>query len=215
MKKYLLLIGLLILFSSGCGGSDNDNDSGDNEDPQVALDSEFSDIESYEPSDFTLSNGVIYWEVTVNVTNLSEEPTLEPKYRFSEADYASLSEAQKSDLSAAFSNTGFKRYGCEPEHCPVYVLALQAEGDVRIVDSGAELAEFFGPIDTEAELHVYLWAHNYNPQRFEEAPGGYRAIVERLTCQAVITDLLFVDHDGAITLVQELEREDKEPPMCP
>src|SRR5690606_37719233 len=74
-----------------------------------------------------------------------------------------------------------------------------------------ELANFFGEIDTEAELAYWLWSEDYIPLDYQAEDSGFEVTVETsIVCPQRARLRVFVDANGVITPVENLPPESVE-----
>ncbi|WP_300426627.1 hypothetical protein [uncultured Thalassolituus sp.] len=199
--SFLLLLSLIV---SGCGGDKSDGS---------LPDMEFGGKSNYVLSDFDLNNEVRYWEIRMGPLPQSEWRDeigylyeYDVLYQFDETGLASLSEQEVQNLNDVDSQYGFSSE-CLPDYCPIYGVSVQG-GSVVVIASDQELLDFFGTINTHAELDVWLWAKSYQARYYQEVEGGYMVVVawDNL-CGTSGEDLIFVDHNGVITKQREISRE--------
>lgn len=201
-KLYLLL--LLSLIVSSCGG-DESNGS--------LPDKDFGGKSNYVLSDFDPNDEIKYWEIRRGPLPQSEWRDeigylyeYDVLYQFDETRLESLSDAEVQNLNDADSQYGFSSQ-CLPDYCPIYGVSVQ-RSSVVIIASDQELLDFFGTINTLAELDIWLWANSYQARHYQEVESGYLVVVawDNL-CGTSGEDLIFVDHNGVITKQREISRE--------
>lgn len=196
---------LIAGFIAACG-----SDSGD---PDLAFTgSSAPPLSDTNADGFNLAAPVDYWETRGrNPDSASGLQPSERIFRYDADRYASLSEAQISDLAAADSQTGF-RYGCIPASCAIYAVAVTGDTTL-IINSTPLLLAFIGTIDTAAELTLWLWAADYELRQYRRTAGGYEAfVVQDNACGRVRTAIVFVDTNGVITELESVVREDRNAP---
>ncbi|MEM8594501.1 MAG: hypothetical protein AAGF06_06775, partial [Pseudomonadota bacterium] len=163
---------------------------------------------AYALNDFNLSVPSSYWETRLFDT---QENAHSVERRFGVQEYTQLSGHQQSLLALKTSSAGFA-VKCRPAECPVYGVSIH-NSDVMLLTNKAELKEFLGDIDTEAEAFVWLsYAQDYQqrmtPMTFEKTSDGYLVELNWDTeCQLKGKDLVKVTHDGRIEKVREISRE--------
>ncbi|MGH1471388.1 MAG: hypothetical protein ACRBCS_09355 [Cellvibrionaceae bacterium] len=192
----LKIFGIIISF---CGLTACLSDNSDSE-LIVVLNESFYHLDEYELADFTLSEDFEYWEVrkgeTVDGNFIIESEEI--LYVYDDNAFANLSNQQVTDLDATFSANGF-RASCEPDYCPFYGVAVMGN-TTALIDSKSELLDFFEDIDTEAELHLWLWANDYKALSYELVPSGYLAVVRWSNgCDRRGEKIVYVDFDGDIS----------------
>lgn len=167
----------------------------------------------YSAEDFDLAQPVDYWEIRLGAIPGLGSDEFERLMTFDASSYEALDDTQKSILEeTTVLDTGFGAQ-CRPLYCPVYAVSLTGF-DATVIDSDALLLEFFGDIDTEAELLVYLtYAQNYKeqvrPLAFEANAEGYRVHVAwDSLCLVRGEDLIQVSPDGTIERLEELSLEE-------
>lgn len=126
----------------------------------------------------------------------------------SELDPTTLTALQSSTPNSGFSN------GCLPAHCYTFILAVDAGGAVRVINTRAGLMGFLGLIDSleEAALIVasynMYWSFDNLETGVREAEAGWEFLVLQLVrdCTPVQTDRVHVvvQSSGAL---RELGRE--------
>ncbi len=185
-----------LLLLTACGASSDDDQE---------LEHQFSD--NYSISDFSLSADTDYWEIRTAIPETPEDYST--NRQVDEAAFISLSPVQTDVLNATFSESGFKT-GC-PNTCFNYVVSL-SDDYATVISSYDELKAFFGNIDTDAELYIWLSESDYSlvvePQSWEATATGYRAIITwDSLCAHRGTDLVDVTADGTITMVKRFEEK--------
>ena len=197
---------ILIALLTGCDSNDRSNSG--NTLPSIA----FSD--DYQLSSFTLSDDYAYWEIRRGKLSEGEIQGYRVLEQFDEDSFNSLDETQTEIISNTSSLSGFAGF-CRPSFCPVYAVAINGYS-VTVIDSGYDLTEFFGEIDTEAELKVRLdyaqdYAQRTTPTFYEEVDDGYMVLMSWDTlCQLRGEDLIKVYRDGTIEKIREISRENYE-----
>ena len=195
-----LLISALVLAGTltSCGGDD-----------AVVLENEFQ--LAYQLSEFNLSKTYRYWEIRRGSVEFEESDEYEVIVQFDATAYNGLVDDIKSVLSDAQSQNGFFAQ-CLPSYCPIYGAAISDQNDVELIDSNTLLKAFFGDIDTEAELFIWVKYSRlsfYNePLSYEAYEQGYKVVVEWDTlCQRKGSSLIYVDQNGDITELKQLTEE--------
>ena len=169
---------------------------------------------NYEIDDYTLSIESQYWEIRIGFPEYDEYPhevSSEAEYEVIKSvdaeTYSTLSTIQLDVLQATTSEHGFY-WTCLPEACPVYAVSM--DGDyATLIDSDEELLDFFGEIDTEAELYDCLDYSDYktfvSPVSWETDGENYIAIVDWSNgCGLQGTDLIHVSRKGEINKIRTL-----------
>ncbi|MFT2090047.1 hypothetical protein [Paraglaciecola sp. 2405UD69-4] len=192
MKNYLLS-SIIMLLCMAC------NDSTD------LPKQEFAD--EYQLADFKLSDAYIYWEIRRGNLYSQEDQADEVLTQFDAEIYTDLSTEQVALLDTADTNNGYDAQ-CLPEYCPIYGVALLNDSSF-VIESMTDLVDFFGDIDTEAELY-HLLAIDYSvPETFEENDEGYRVVIAwNNLCGLKGTNLIQVYPDGSQELIKELTTEE-------
>ncbi|MGI1678787.1 MAG: hypothetical protein K6L75_08655 [Cellvibrionaceae bacterium] len=190
------IVGILMILCglTACLSEDSDSEL------IVVLNESFYNLDEYELADFNLSDDFDYWEVRkgeVRDGNFIVEPE-EILYVYDDDAFAGLSNQQVADLDATVSRNGFIAF-CQPDYCPIYGVTVIGNG-TALIDSKSELLDFFEDIDTEAELHLWLWANDYTALSYELAPSGYLAVVRWSNgCDRRGEKIVYVDFDGDIS----------------
>lgn len=192
MKQLLYIFPLFLLFSC--------NTTNSNSLPilntEIPLANSFQAKDEYSLSDFTLNNNYSYWEIRMNYPNSGETNT--PLQSYQEDENKKLTQAQQSRLKDVKSNAGFLDL-CYPEKCPVYGVSLVDNTTIMLTTDDSLLA-FFGLIDTEAELNIWLWANNYEGLSYQKVGNGYQVVANwNNLCGTRGKDLVYVDENGKIT----------------
>jgi hypothetical protein len=112
----------------------------------------------------------------------------------SELDPATLTALQNSTPNSGFSN------GCLPAHCYTFILAVDAGGTVRVINTRDALIEFLGLIDTMEEAALIVTSYNMywsldNPDTgVREVGVGWEFLALELVkaCTPVQTDRVHV-----------------------
>jgi len=165
----------------------------------------FMNRTDYVLSDFSLSGNYVYWEIRRG--SLSSEEKDETLYSYDSETYSTLDETNLNNLSQADSEYGFAAQ-CLPGYCPVYGVTI-LDGNTNTLTSKSELLEFFGKVDTEAELNLWLWANDYYVDLFSKDESGYYVIVSwDSLCGRRGKDLVFVDENGVITEQRTISTEE-------
>lgn len=196
MKKLFLGGLFLMMLGSGCSIFQSDEDS---------LPNKFHDQSAYNFSDFQLNGDYTYWEVRRNgVPDTTKHKTI---LSYNRSIYQSLSSKQHQKIKAVTTQRGFVQL-CIPGGCSGYAVALKGD-TVELIDSDKELLTFFGKIDTEAELHTWLWAKFYSEViSYKKEKSGYQAIVKKDNyCGEIKKKLILVNQDGSITDLQTISTE--------
>ena len=201
MRLTIGLCSLIVVLGTGCS-SDGSNRSEDS-----LPSTPFS--ETYELEDLNPAGEVEYWEVRQGPHVGEDLSQFNVRERYGNRD--SLDDAQRELLQSSTSQTGFA-VGCLPGHCPIYAAAITGY-DVRTLDSQESLAEFFGGIDTEAELFIYLsyissYALSTHPLTYEKVDEGFLVVLQwDSLCLNRGRDLVKVYPDGTVEKIHELDRE--------
>jgi len=162
---------------------------------------------SYQLSDFNLNDSYNYWEVRRGNMQHQAEEADEVMVRFNDEIHASLTTEQRELLANADTNNGYDAQ-CLPSYCPIYGVALLNDNAV-VIESKSDLLEFFGDIDTEAELAHLLSIGYSTPKFFQKNDLGYKAILGwDSLCGQRGENLIQVDFDGTITIIKELSTEE-------
>ncbi|WP_024460057.1 hypothetical protein [Marinimicrobium sp. LS-A18] len=166
----------------------------------------------YSAEDFDLAQPVDYWEIRLGAIPGLGSDEFERLMTFDASTHEALNDTQKAILEeTTVLDTGFGAQ-CRPLYCPVYAVSLTGF-DATVIDSDALLLEFFGDIDTEAELFVYL-THTPNlsvltPLAFEANDEGYIVHVAwDSQCLVRGENLIQVSPDGTIETLEELSQEE-------
>ncbi|HLR25526.1 MAG TPA: hypothetical protein VK112_06635 [Fodinibius sp.] len=196
MRKLFLAAIILVMLTGGCSLFESD---------ELTLPHEFRDQSAYHLSDFHLNGQYTYWEVRRN--GIPDTTTHETIRSYDNSIYESLSSGQRQKIKAATTQRGFVQL-CIPGGCSGYGVALHGD-TVELIDSDKKLLTFFGPIDTEAELHLWLWAKFYSAFiSYKKETSGYQAIVkEDNYCGEIKKKLILVNQDGAITDLKTISTE--------
>ncbi len=209
-RTSVFAISLLLV---ACSGDDGPSDRpGDVERETFSLpETAFSG--EYSSGDFSLAESVDYWEVRRGPMSISDDDEFERVLSFDPSTYKALDDTQKAIIQETrVQSSGFGAQ-CQPLYCPLYAVSLSGY-DAMAIDSDPQLMAFFGGIDTEAELFVYLtYAQNYKeqvtPLAFEANAEGYRVHVAwDSLCLVGGEDLIQVSPDGTIEKLEELSREE-------
>lgn len=117
-----------------------------------------------------------------------------------------LNAATLAALESAVPASGFFN-GCLPAHCYTFILAVDAGGTVRVINSQAALVEFLAPITSLAEAALIVHSHNTFWSVGAESTGvrevgdGWEFLVLQLVrdCTPVQTDRvhILVRRDGS------------------
>lgn len=192
MKQYLALT-ILSLLCLGCSDSDDL--------PKQAF------ADEYQLVDFNLSDSYIYWEKRRGNLYGQEGQADEVLIQYDAEIYTDLSTEQIALLDMADTNNGYDAQ-CLPDYCPLYGVAL-LQDSIFVIESMTDLVDFFGDIDTEAELY-HLLAVDYSvPETFEENDEGYRVVIAwNNLCGLKGTNLIQVYPDGTQALIKELTTEE-------
>lgn len=192
MKQYLALT-ILSLLCLGCSDSDDL--------PKQAF------ADEYQLVDFNLSDSYIYWEKRRGNLYGQEGQADEVLIQYDAEIYTDLSTEQIALLDMADTNNGYDAQ-CLPDYCPLYGVAL-LQDSIFVIESMTDLVDFFGDIDTEAELY-HLLAVDYSvPETFEENDEGYRVVIAwNNLCGLKGTNLIQVYPDGTQVLIKELTTEE-------
>lgn len=199
---------LLTIFIVGC---DNEKNSTENEFDTLPTET-YEEVS--ELSGFNLSRDYIYWEVRRSyfTYHYSSENEGEYEYgedvlhQYDEAAYNNLTPLQLEMLEGVNSVNGFDD-DCPPDYCPIFGVALLSNEPV-VIASEQSLLEFFGDIDTPAELSRWVWANDYSLKFYEETNYGYRVVADwDNDCGERGQDLIKVFKDGSIEKVEELSIE--------
>jgi hypothetical protein len=116
-----------------------------------------------------------------------------------------LSAATLAALQSAAPPSGFFN-GCLPGHCYTFILAVDADGAVRVVNTRSTLEQFLGPITSVAEAALIVQSYNTfwdlrnTATGVREVGDGWEFLVLQLVrdCAPVQTDVvhILVRHDG-------------------
>ncbi len=192
------------LFLVACGGSSDEDTSLEHDYPEMNSGSYAS---NYSMTDFSISTASDYWEIR---TGLPSEPEEYSLVRVVDEDtLTALSDVQRDVLNSTASGSGFK-IDCQIS-CFNYLVSVK-DDYATVISTYDELKAFFGSIDTEAELYVWLSESDYSlevePRSWEATATGFKAIIEWDThCAHSGTDLVDVSSDGTITLLERLEEK--------
>jgi hypothetical protein len=191
----------LVFFALLISGCDDDKERSKN-----LPSNEFGVISEYSVSDFSLNENYEYWEIRRGNTGSEPSTPDEVLMSFDEDALVTLSEAQRLNLENADSDIGFSAQ-CLPGYCPIYGVTI-FEDSTTLLTSKGELSDFWGEIDTIAELHVWLWANDYGSKYYEIVDSGYMVVVSwDSLCGTRGEDLIFVDYSGNITKQEEISTE--------
>lgn len=201
---------VMLIFVVACGGS---SDGKDKEDDLPELANTFEAIPEYSFDDFQLDSDVLYWEIRAGDQDPQAGGTTEAAWRYDAERYQALTEEQRTQLDATESSGRLQDW-CQTEYCVNYGAAITEDG-VEVLHDEPDLLAFFGQIDSEAKLNLWLWANEYSGVTFEAEDAGYTAIALRSDpmCVEDVYYRLFVDTNGVITEVEEVLR--RKPDLCP
>ncbi|MEP0354732.1 MAG: hypothetical protein ABJH06_05570 [Paraglaciecola sp.] len=163
--------------------------------------------DEYQLADFNLSDSYIYWEKRRGNLYGQEEQADEVLIQFDAEIYTDLSTEQVALLDTADTNNGYDAQ-CLPEYCPIYGVALLNDSSF-VIESMTDLVDFFGDIDTEAELYHLVSVDSSVAKSYEKNEDGYRVVVEwNNLCGLKGTNLIQVFTDGSQELIKELTTEE-------
>ncbi|MEP1384373.1 MAG: hypothetical protein ABJK64_11375 [Paraglaciecola sp.] len=192
MKLYLTLT-ILSLLCLSCSDSEDL--------PKQAF------ADEYQLADFNLSDSYIYWEKRRGNLYGQDEQADEVLIQFDAEIYTDLSTEQVALLDTADTNNGYDAQ-CLPEYCPIYGVALLNDSSF-VIESMTDLVDFFGDIDTEAELYHLVSVDSSVAKSYEKNEDGYRVVVEwNNLCGLKGTNLIQVFTDGSQELIKELTTEE-------
>ena len=185
----------------------------DKHDTTIEFDgTDFNNIAGYRSNDFSLSQDVTYWDIRLYYGDdewSSEADETRVIFAYDDDSYSSLTEIEKALLEGdeALSDSGFSGQ-CAPGYCPVYIAGI-ADEELFLIVSDAELLSFFNDsIDTEAELHIWLWQEGLDALKYRSVAGGYEVLADYDNlCGTVTTLVLFVDFNGVMTVEEQLVTE--------
>jgi hypothetical protein len=167
----------------------------------MTLSYEFKDLSAYKLSDFHLNGDYTFWEV--RLVGLSD--TVKTLFSYDSTAYQNLSPDQQKKIKETSSARGWGR--CFPGGCYAYGIAVKGDS-VKRIPGDLSLLSFFGPIDTEAELHFYLWRKPYYGKliSYKKIKSGYHVLVIKTnSCfNKYDKDLISVHRDGKITILKTL-----------
>jgi hypothetical protein len=167
--------------------------------------------ENYLLSDFHLCDEYNYWEIRRGALPQQDVTDDEVIAKYDDISFNNLDSTQVQIVTDAVSQGGFA-VQCLPSFCPIYAVALR-DYNVTIIDSRSGLIDFFGEIDTEAELSVLLnYDQSYQlrtqPELYEQTADGFLVVLKWDTlCQLRGKDLVKVYKDGEIKKIREISRE--------
>lgn len=202
MKCSTVAMAFALMITTGCGSSS------DKSVPTLAL--TFRSPSHYSLDDFALGEDVLYWELRTRQGSNPPSPTA---WTYDPPSREALSEEQKALLESTDSNFGLQP-GCQIDDCVLFGAAVTQEG-IQVLSSNAELLAFFAPINSEAKLHLWLWANDYQGHTYEAVESGYNAVVH-VADPLCIEDhyyQVFVDTNGVITETEMLMT--RTPEVCP
>jgi hypothetical protein len=131
--------------------------------------------------------------------------TVKTLFSYDSSAYRNLSTDQHKKIKAAASKRGWQR--CFPGGCYAYGIAVKG-GSVRRIPRDLKLLIFFGSIDTEAELHFYLWTKPFYTKliSYKKVKSGYHVLVIKTnSCfNKYDKDLISVHKNGKITILKTL-----------
>ena len=195
MKRIIFVLISIVLH--GCGG-----------DEVMQLEHNFA--ETYQLSDFNLPENYDYWEIRQTWPSLEEEEPYDVITQYDENAYNNLDATQKQLLEDVTSQNGFAAY-CFPGYCPYYAVAIEGY-NVTIVETRSQLLDFFGAIDTEAELAVFMdYDQSYRPitepLSYRPTDYGYMVVLAwDTTCGLRGKDLVKVHRDGTVQKIRQLSK---------
>lgn len=163
----------------------------------------------YSLDDFWLDDEVLYWELRARH---NDDPSSSTAWTYDAQSREALSENQKAALESTDSEHGLKPC-LQLEDCVIYGAAVTQDG-TQILSTTAEFLAFLSPINSEAKLHLWLWANDYEGHTYEVVDAGYKAVVQvvDLWCVEDRYYLVFVDTNGVITETETLIT--KAPEVC-
>jgi len=202
---------LMVLLLVGCGDSDDDSNG------LFSINSTsretFQPLDQYQYEDFNLTEDVLYWETRIGPSQLAGVPQVsrhELLFFYAQEALAATFEDRLDELLQNDEPlTGFADK-CFPSRCLAYIAGLNPQSNFTIL-TDQELANFFGEIDTEAELAYWLWSEDYIPLDYQAEDSGFEVTVETsIVCPQRARLRVFVDANGVITPVENLPPESVE-----
>lgn len=197
--------------SSSANNSSSNNSSASNSiaaNPDLP-DTPFSERSAYVLADFDLETTPVYWEVRrgpVEGPDVEEEP-VHVLYSYDSSATEEFTQIQIDALAEAESSSGFG-VSCLPMYCPIYGVIIEGN-EAQLLTTESELLAFFGNINSEAELNLWLYANEYYARTYQEVDGGYEVVAAwDDSCGENGEDLLFVDTAGVITKLETLWSEE-------
>jgi hypothetical protein len=193
LKKFILLFLLCASSFSGCAPSHSNS--------KISLPNKFRGLSTYKLSGFDVNGNYKYWEVRCHLRYTTDRTMF---------SYGAIPTANfQKEIKNTTSKKGFA-VGCEGMNpCTYYVVAIRNHS-VELITNMQEFKTFLGPIDTEAELNVWLWAHSYGRESYKkEGSLSYHAIVkEGYTCGIIKKELISVSRNGKITKLKTISSKD-------
>lgn len=196
MVRYLIAS---IMFSllSACGSGNDSEDL-----PKT----NFKAIASYNAADFNLSLNVDYWELRQQDRDTDPAISASALVQLDVTDYEALAYSIKAEIDAYRNDVGFGG-NCLPTACVLYILYV-IDDTLGDVTSKTALVDFFGGIDTEAELAYYLkYAYGYQVISYDEVAGGYNVYYQLNGCSSKTWHIAFVDTNGVITGIKKVKEQ--------
>lgn len=192
---------LMALLLVGCGDSD---EGGLFSGFRSTARANFQPLDQYQYDDFNLSEDVLYWETRVGPALAAGTPQVfrhQLLFFYAQEELVASFEDRLDELPQEEPLTGFAD-NCYPSRCLIYIAGLTPESSFTIL-TDQELVNFFGDLDTEAELAYWLWSEGYIPRDFMAVDSGFEATVETsILCPQRTRLRVFVDGNGVITPVE-------------
>src|SRR5690606_22201765 len=201
---------LVVLLLAGCGNSDDDS-NGLFSFSSTSREA-FLPLDEYQSDDFNLTEDALYWETRIGPALSAGVPQVfrhQLLFFYAQEALVATFDNRSDELVQVEPLTGFADK-CFPSRCLAYIAGLNPQRDFTIL-TDQELANFFGEIDTEAELAYWLWSEDYIPLDYQAEDSGFEVTVETsIVCPQRARLRVFVDANGVITPVENLPPESVE-----
>jgi len=187
---------------------DHDQDSiGNNVDPDFPR-LAYQASENQHLVDFKLSVETQYWEV-----RNGQDPYVYPNYnviaQYDEEIWQNLNALEQDALQSASANTGFRdmcALGWIPDGCLRYAVALTS-GSIITINTKVALLDFFGEIDTVAELAFWLSQRNEWLRFYRITEFGYQVLATENFCGNITDGVSDVYKDGTVVQLEVVAYE--------
>lgn len=167
---------------------------------------------NYQITDFQFASEHQYWEIRRGWFEQNPEVEHSVLNQFDPASLLTLSQATQTALAETKLYSGFYS-SCFPAGCPIYAVAVDNNELLVEIDSRNKLLAFFGDIDTEAELDIWVRYSGFEaitvPVTYEQHQLGYKVMVNwDTTCQLRGSSIVLVEFNGQVSELEQIDTEE-------